>query len=150
TNESIVDVIAYSIDARVLSDYTAFIALEPEQGGDICTSEQCEDDSGTPTSGEADRPGQFQINVYPNPFQDRLRIEVQFEQRIDLSEVTASVYDVTGRLITRLRPSEQGIGDRASLAWAGTDSAGRPVANGVYLIVIDTPQGRQTVKAVKA
>ncbi|MEM1270327.1 MAG: VIT domain-containing protein, partial [Bacteroidota bacterium] len=47
TNESIVDVIAYSIDARVLSDYTAFIALEPEQGGDICTSEQCEDDSGT-------------------------------------------------------------------------------------------------------
>jgi hypothetical protein len=66
---------------------------------------------------------------YPNPFNPSTAIKYYLPEKMD---VTLEVYDLTGRLITRLVDERQEPGLH-SVEWRGLDATGREVSAGVYI-----------------
>lgn len=149
SNALINEIIDVSMDERVLSLYTAFLALEPSDTVSTCWN--CLDESklvGTEPGAELPT-DTLAIEAYPNPFQDQVTIEVTLPGRIDAAKTTVAVYDLLSRLVRRFQP-EAASGTRTiRLTWDGTTAAGEQVASGIYLCVVDTPAGRQSLKLVR-
>jgi hypothetical protein len=68
--------------------------------------------------------------AWPNPFASGTNVGFALTRR---ASVEAAVYDVTGRRVRTLVSGPLPAG-RHRLEWEGTDSAGRPVASGVYFV----------------
>ena len=58
-----------------------------------------------------------------------------------------NIYDSSGHLVRRLHTSWAPAG-RRSMTWDGTDSSGRAVASGVYLVRLNTQAGTVVAKCV--
>jgi len=97
------------------------------------------DRSGTPAAS-----GPLRLRAFPNPFNATANIVVDLDTA---AEVSVMIYDVTGRLVTRLwnGPLLRGAN---LLRWRGTGTNGEPVATGVYFIRAETPSASSTIKAV--
>jgi endonuclease/exonuclease/phosphatase family metal-dependent hydrolase len=65
---------------------------------------------------------------YPNPFQPRTTIAFDLATP---GSVRLDIFDISGRLVTRLFEGEMGTG-RFTLTWDSTDSRGNRVNSGVY------------------
>jgi hypothetical protein len=84
----------------------------------------------------------------PNPF----RGETTF--RFNVTAVTSkapsgvAVYDVAGRMIRSLGQCAPGAGEQ-SVAWDGTDQAGRSVGPGIYLLRVTAGEASASRKVVK-
>lgn len=79
--------------------------------------------------GAGDLPRQFAVHgAHPNPFNPMTEISYDLPRT---AQVEVAVFDVAGRLITRLVDGVQEAG-RKTVRWRGQDDAGRPVATGVY------------------
>lgn len=146
-NDIIAQIIDYSLDQRVLSYYTAFIALELSQGGEVC--EDCTDGSGdgNPTGVEDETPstGETKLTAYPNPFTTQVRLVVTFTEPVEAGSLTVRVYNTMGQLVKTLPVSAGGLVSDLELTWDGTNEAGQRVASGTYFIVVVTPTGRHTI-----
>jgi len=59
------------------------------------------------------------------------------------------VYDISGRLVKVLMDRECNAGQQ-TLTWDGTDSVGKPIANGVYTVMLSSQSGRLTKRVVVA
>jgi subtilisin family serine protease len=79
----------------------------------------------------------------PNPFNPRTEVSFSLDAR---SRVTLSVYDVAGKLVSRLVNGELPAGEH-SVLWNGRDGGGRPVASGVYFLRLEA-DGRWAVRKV--
>jgi len=150
TNAVINEIIGYSLDQRVLSRYTAFLALDPDQGGQVCNT--CEDETGngapTAVEDETPLPGEVVLEAYPNPFHTTVTVDVRLPEPVEVSAITFAVYDVMGRLVKTLQPGTVGFASTFTLTWDGTNEAGQPVASGTYFFVMLTPTGRHTISLV--
>jgi hypothetical protein len=81
----------------------------------------------------AARPGALRLDpAVPNPF--RAVTELRFALP-DAARVRAEVVDVGGRRVAALADRTYPAGTHA-LAWGGTDDRGRPLAAGVYFVVV--------------
>ena len=146
TNDVVNQILDLSLDQRVLSLYSAFLALDPERGGQPCTD--CQDETGdvfTANEDETPLPDKVVLEAFPNPFHTRVTIAVTLPEPVDIAEVTFEVYDVMGRLVKTLRPDASGLAHTFKLTWDGTNDAGQPVASGTYFFVMITPTGRHTL-----
>jgi Ca-activated chloride channel family protein len=145
TNDVVSRIINESINERVLSLYTAFIALEPSLGGEPCL-DCVGDDQTTVSAEEVLIQDVVSLRVAPNPFRDRARIVLELAEGItDLDDWNFAIYDLTGRQVTVFEDIPQQVSDRLELVW----EAGSDVAPGVYLLIVQSPKGRHTVKLVK-
>ena len=61
---------------------------------------------------------------------------------------TLELYDIVGRLVWRYDNSQAHAGDNTAL-WDGTNTSGRGVAPGVYLVRLRTPFGEATGRVVR-
>ena len=84
------------------------------------------------------------LQNYPNPFNPTTRISYELPA---VSDVTISVYDVTGRLIRGLTDREQPAG-YYDVQWNGLDDSGNQVGTGVYLCRLDAGDYSNTIKMV--
>jgi len=81
------------------------------------------------------------LQVYPNPFRDKVSIELRAESKeaITLGSMPfvpcIRIYDVTGRLVRQFDHST--IRQSNQIVWDGRDSAGNKVQDGVYFIRLD-------------
>ena len=88
------------------------------------------------------------INVVPNPYFGFSEYEVdQLDNRVKITnlpqECSISIYNVSGTLMRRFEKGDPST----SLDWDIQNSAGIPVASGVYLIHIDVPNvGERVLK----
>ncbi len=82
--------------------------------------------------------------IYPNPFTPHTWISYSIGAP---GSVDLAVYDVTGRLVTRLVSKSVSAGDHR-VRWDGTDRHGTRVAAGVYVCVLETQQSRVCRKMV--
>jgi flagellar hook assembly protein FlgD len=80
----------------------------------------------------------------PNPFNPRLTVSFTLTRDVDL---TASVFDVTGREVARLLDERRGAGAH-DLVWDGRDVTGRELPSGVYIVRLQTELGIETVKVM--
>ena len=80
----------------------------------------------------------------PNPFTGTTTVSVSMPAG---GAATAAVYDVAGRKVAELPPCD-GRSGAASFSWNGTDSEGRPVASGVYLVRVEAAGRSAAAKIV--
>ena len=75
---------------------------------------------------------EFDVNLYPNPFQDLITIKINLSKQENLE---VEIYDLNSR---RIRQLHSGVtSGQITLQWDGNDSAGNKVANGVYICRIN-------------
>ncbi|MEM7101715.1 MAG: FG-GAP-like repeat-containing protein [Bacteroidota bacterium] len=87
--------------------------------------------------------GLSDISVFPNPFSDKVNIEYELNQSMD---ITVSIQDLTGKLISTLHDGIHSQG-KHNLLWSGSNNSGIIVANGVYLVTIEA-EGRMQSREV--
>lgn len=81
------------------------------------------------------------LPAVPNPFHPRTEIH------FDLSApgtVRLEIYDLAGRRVRTLQPSQSMGTGRYVVPWAGDDDRGAPVASGTYVVRLDTGIATQT------
>jgi hypothetical protein len=83
--------------------------------------------------------------IFPNPFTDRASIVYTVAHK---SPVRLTLYNVTGRRITRLVDENQRTG-RYRVHWNGRDGHGQNVVPGVYFCKIDIGSWSQTQKILR-
>lgn len=83
-------------------------------------------------------PHQFELRQnYPNPFNPSTTITFTLTRR---QQVTLEIYDILGRIVTRLVEGVQESGEH-QVEWMGSDRDGHAVASGVYLYRIVSEEG---------
>ncbi|GAB5521951.1 MAG: hypothetical protein RhofKO_42020 [Rhodothermales bacterium] len=143
SNATIAEIIDLSLDTRVLSRYTAFLALEPSLGGTPCDT--CRDDTAATTTEQPEGAHVVTARAYPNPFRSHTTLTLTLPQPTVPNAITVQVYNVLGQVVRTLT-LEGGPADQFEVRWDGTDNAGQRLGSGTYLIVVTTPTGRHTVK----
>ncbi|RMG68821.1 MAG: T9SS C-terminal target domain-containing protein [Bacteroidetes bacterium] len=84
--------------------------------------------------------------AYPNPFRDNMSL------RYDLAKpaaVTATVMDLTGRVVTTLAHSEQQGAGTHWLSWDGQTASGRAAPAGVYLLRLEAGAQSHTLRIMR-
>ncbi len=123
-------IVAMAMRYRLLCDFTALIALEPndtlhflkdplDESGitGVQATENAEEDS-------------LMLLAYPNPFNSQTRIVTTIARR---SLVSIEVYNILGQLVRALVTEEIAEG-RRSYQWDGTDRFDQKVSSGVYFV----------------
>ncbi len=145
SNDVISRIINESISERVLSLYTAFIALEPSLGGVPCLDCIGDDETVIVSADDITLADMVRITSAPNPFRERTTIFLEFSETTSLEDWRFAVYNLNGQEIQVFRDVPNQITGRLELNW----EAGADVAPGIYLFVIQSPHGRYNLKLVK-
>jgi hypothetical protein len=85
--------------------------------------------------------GADQVKFYPNPFTDRLTIEINLTEPKHLE---VNIYDLSGKLVCNLFNRKAGTSE--TLFWDGTNSQGAKVNSGIYLLRTNEMIGKIAVK----
>ncbi len=126
-------VIYLSINYSILSPYTAFLVIEPGQGGPTAVDDKT--DSNLPRAFSL-------LQNYPNPFspagahgQNFTTIRYTIPANIPSAGVSIElkIYNLLGQVVRVLAIKQQTSGEY-SIQWNGADEAGRLVPAGVYLV----------------
>lgn len=153
------EIIDKSIKNRILSNYTAFLCLEPGMMDELNNVKDNENiilyrdwtgkvDVAIPTSADKVEIGEPEIKAYPNPFTSKINIEVQLAETLDAGVARMEIYDLFGKRVTEFSISEFNGQTEIKLSWDGTDSAGNKIPKGTYLFICSTKNSRITKKLV--
>lgn len=147
------EIVEASIYYRVLSLHTAFLCLEPSFGGEPCIG--CIDGS---TGGEFPVPATeeqmadeqlIRLRAFPNPFAGQVQIRIELLPGAARAQYRFAIYDQLGRLVRILEKQELAPGREATLQWDGKGADGVELPDGLYILVVEGPQGRAQLKLVK-
>lgn len=142
SNDIINEIVFSSLSERVLSQYTSFLCLEDTNY--ICND--CVDKTQLTIGVKEVIAGQDSILVYPNPFVEKLTIELMCDHPNDIKEL--SIVDVTGSLIVRFSTDGLQKGKNV-ITWNGMSSRGERVKPEVYMLVYKTSGYSKTIKIVR-
>lgn len=141
-------VLEWSLDYRVLSQRTAFLALEPGQGGEIC--EECDEDDSTVEVEEIWSDEAISIKVLPNPFREQVTIQLQLAEELDIADAQFIITDAQGRVLKSFKEGEwELVNGIYEFIWNGTDATGKTLPSGIYFFSILTKEGEKSVKLMK-
>lgn len=109
--------------------------------------EKFEASTATAARGARDELDLLRLRAYPNPTRSSVRIDVRFPRSSIESEherrIDVRVYDVVGRLVRVLHRGEF-LADQMTVEWDGLTDMRRPAPRGVYMVQVDTADGRST------
>lgn len=99
-------IIEQSINERVLTGLTAFLALEPEQGGEPCIG--CLYNNGTIliSVDERFKLSDAEMLIFPNPVSDLAIVQLKYTETLNPEDWTATIFDAAGRAICQLDLSD--------------------------------------------
>lgn len=129
SNQTINQIINLSIENRVLSNYTAFLALEPNDTLSFCLT--CEDESQTTGNEEMIENG---LKIFPIPFLNELTIQLD-EELINSGIISVSIYNSLGQEIISFS-KEEILTANGKLVWNGLNKNNENVSSGIYSIVL--------------
>lgn len=152
---------AYALSGRVLSTYTAFLALEPAMGGQVCQT--CTDPSTSPSTNSATAYGDIKsgqnavtdilkdtlsdnitVQIAPNPFSEKVTISLKIPHGVNARDVSAEIYSLQGIKIHSF--NIESIDNTIYLEWNGTTNGVDKIAQGMYLLNIRTAQSKKVYK----
>ena len=148
-NNMIVQEILYeSLNNRVLSMHSAFLCLEPSDTVSTCLT--CRDESrlvGIDNGMTIDSAG-F-VKLYPNPFRDKVTIEISTGQLTGADQVMIRIFSIAGQLV--FEKTEEAVPGRTVIAeWQGTGISGEKVPDGQYIVMIQAGQAVWSKKLIKS
>lgn len=143
---NVADIINLSIENRIMTNYTSFLALEPGDTLNYC-ADCLGDIINPPVSVEDDLiVRDFSINAYPNPFNSQVQIEVKIPENFNASESSFKIINILGEEIKSFDLSDVTGTGTYTYFWDGTDDNGNSLASGVYIFVASTPSKITTLK----
>ncbi|MBT3576602.1 MAG: T9SS type A sorting domain-containing protein [Candidatus Marinimicrobia bacterium] len=87
-------------------------------------------------------PSEFEVNLYPNPFNPTTTIEYELPSE---SDIIIRIFDVGGRTVYNTLDEAKQAG-YYQMKWNGTDSDGNQVKSGMYFTEIQAGEYRKVVK----
>lgn len=146
SNDIIKEIIDVSRRNRVLSIYTAFLALEPwrmpKDDYLFYQPEEKEDDGShsTDVNENVAVSGKeiLHVTAYPNPFTSQLKIECS-DLATGVEITSVEIYNTLGSLVKTF--SGDVFGGNKSFLWLGDDNSGTEVQSGMYVVVVKTTKG---------
>lgn len=89
---------------------------------------------------------------YPNPFSQKTDIRYQIRDNGsgigDMGNTKIKIFDATGHLVKSFSEQLSPIGHQSSVTWYGQDNQNRQLPGGVYFIQLETPNHKETKKAI--
>ena len=135
-----------SMRYRVLSRYTAFIALEPGQKlCDTCVAAG----GGVPVNVRPaiSHPESYEVlQAFPNPFNPSTTLKLRLPQGVEPQSVSLIIYNMLGQSVKEFDVSHLSKDTYTNVVWDGRDNNGKIVATGVYFVIMTTPVGRYSLK----
>ena len=142
-NATIQQMIETSMNTRILSRYTAFLALEPSQGGDTCRT--CDSNNNTKVTATTEiSDKKLKLTVSPNPFKSETTITISFETWKASSKAQILIYDLTGKLVKTIVLDIKQGDTEASVT---LDASEMP--SGVYIARFIGDNVQKTIRLVK-
>ena len=141
TNATIKEILDISKKNRVLSQYTAFLALEPGMNQTVpCV--KCNDETKittVATNDEISKDSIF-IKTFPNPFREKVTLEVVAKNTKE-TKASIVIFDLTGKILYE----DQQVFDseKAIFVW------NEDVPKGMYIAQIKVGTKKQSVKLMK-
>ncbi len=141
------EIIDLSIEERVLTDYTAFLALDLENGGEPCV-ECWEFEEWIVYSTDDDLEDQLKIKIaaFPNPFSDQVKVTIELSEGLSVDEAELSIFDAFGKNVLNQKLNDLTDFGKSEWTWNGQNSNGQSLPSGIYYMMIKTEKGAQTVK----
>ncbi len=146
SNQKIAEIIAESMEERVLSLYTAFMCLEPSQGGEPCFD--CVDESDGTVVVDVDEvslDNLLDVQAAPNPFVHQVKLVLEWKEAQSLQDYQFAIFNMVGQQVKVFNDLQQLTTDRVELTWETDED----IAPGIYFFVMQSPRGRYTLKLVK-
>jgi hypothetical protein len=147
SSDIIGQIVDLSLKERVLSKYTAFLALEPNDTLMTCVT--CKNQSGN-TSVEITNSKEIHsdslMQAFPNPFNSQTTLQIRLPKSITNEKVALRIFNTLGQLIYTFDVSK--LDDRHSerLTWRGVTNKNETVASGIYFAILTTPKGKYASK----
>ncbi|MEO1517628.1 MAG: FlgD immunoglobulin-like domain containing protein [Bacteroidota bacterium] len=146
-NNDIREIIDISKAERVLTPYTAFLALELEQGGEECGAcwffnQEIILNIDDPEETSPD----LQLSASPNPFREQTQIAIDWAGQD--GPISLQLFDAFGKLIIDVEPSDWSSDGRLRWHWDGTDASGQALPAGVYYLLVKTQNENRNIKLV--
>jgi spore coat protein CotH len=91
---------------------------------------------------EENIPNEFNLSVYPNPFNPSTTIQYQIPE---MSNVELKIYDILGTEIWNLYESEKSAGTY-TLKWNGVNNFGQKISSGIYILRMSAGNYKKTFK----
>jgi Ca-activated chloride channel family protein len=148
TNQLTKQIVDLSLRARVISQHTAFLALEPNDTIRACVT--CDDESGGISAVEetaaVDTVSDVTLDAYPNPFNATTTIRVALPRGVAPDQVAVRIFNTLGQVVRTFDAMEMAGSGRASYMWDGKNDGGTTMASGMYIFVLSSPRGNQSKK----
>ncbi|GJM32605.1 MAG: hypothetical protein DHS20C18_16060 [Saprospiraceae bacterium] len=115
STDDLLYIIEESINERVLTGLTAFLALEPGEGGDPCID--CLFNNGGPVviaTEEVFDPAAAEVLVTPNPATDFAKLHLKYPEPLNPDEWQVTIFDAVGRALVKL---ENPVSQNGVLQW---------------------------------
>lgn len=146
-NQTKSEIIDSSMAARVLSLYTAFLALEPSDTVSTCATCNDETNQGGGSVGVEglSETADISIKAFPNPFSSQITLQVQVPD----AGGSLKIYNTLGQLV-KVFDLDGSSGNAITLTWDGTDTQGNELSSGVFIVVLQTKWGKKTMRIVKS
>jgi hypothetical protein len=140
------EIIDLSIEERVLTDYTAFLALDLEQGGEPCVECWEFDEPIVYSTDEIKADLNIQIVAFPNPFSEHIKVSFELREGLSVDEAQLSIFDAYGKNVANFELDDLTKTGKAEWTWNGQNSNGQALPSGIYYLIIKTEKGVKSVK----
>ena len=141
-NQTKAEIIDSSLQSRVLSLYTAFLALEPSDTTEACND--CEDETNPGATGVEELLNNVSLKAFPNPFTSQITLQIHLEDE----KAELKIYNTLGQLVKTFELNND-MGTDIILNWNGKSDNGDELSAGVYLVILETKTGKKTMRIVK-
>lgn len=146
------DIITTSMNHRVLSRYTAFLALPREDtvvasldGGYIDNNVTV----GIVANGTGYNNTAFNINCYPNPMVENLKLNISNFNDNYVKDIQSKIVNIEGKIVHEFKPFNMDANTDVVLSWSGNDLFNIPVQSGVYFFVMKANGKTYTFEIVR-
>jgi hypothetical protein len=147
SNDIVRQIIDLSLKERVLSKYTAFLALEPNDTLMACLT--CKDETkntAVELIDSKETPSDSLLQVFPNPFNSQTTVQVRLPKGVKNQEVSFRIYNTLGQLIYTFDVGKLDDRHAEQLTWRGITNNNQTTASGIYFAILTTPKGKFTSK----
>ncbi|MEM7374987.1 MAG: VIT domain-containing protein [Bacteroidota bacterium] len=139
------DIVALSVQERVLSSVTAFLCLEDSNANGFAEPTQ-------PVSiEEPEQIDLIRVRAYPNPFHhEGVQIDVDNITPKALEKSTLTIFTLQGQTVFEFALGHEMLhGRTAHMYWDGRDMRGEEMPAGVYFLLLTGPEVQEVIRLLK-
>lgn len=148
SNDEIGNIIELSLEARVLTRYTAFLALDPNEFDNVIVCDVCENEVEIVLGfdEELSSNSMLTLSVFPNPVEDQMRVKINIPQGYNDISGVVQLYSMEGVLLLELDIDGQ---DEEQMLELALSEYGLDLESGIYLLTVQLGEFTETIKVHK-